>query len=96
MTTAQLARVVSAAAPAMKFSEAGARSIRPRESFRPYEFMSMPNSTKYRRCLEAAGVVEAGRKVGGDQLSLARRPAGKDALREGARQGLFQVSPANR
>jgi 16S rRNA (cytosine1402-N4)-methyltransferase len=91
-TTAQLARVVAAAAPAMK-SERGRHSIHPAtRTFQALRIYVNAELSEIEALLSAApGLLKpGGRLVAISFHSLEDRRV-KDALREGARQGIWEV-----
>jgi 16S rRNA (cytosine1402-N4)-methyltransferase len=92
MTTAQLARVISAAAPAMKGKRIG-RQIHPATRiFQALRIYVNAELDEIQALLNAAAKLlkPGGRLVVISFQSLEDRLA-KDALREGARQGLFEI-----
>src|SRR6202007_1795007 len=92
MTTAQLAKVISAAAPAMKF-ERGRHQIHPATRiFQALRIYVNAELNEIQALLQAAPrlLKPGGRLVMISFHSLEDRLA-KDALREGARQGIFEL-----
>ena len=79
-TTAQLARIVAAAAPAMKHK--GDRHFHPAtRTFQALRIYVNAELDEISALLEGgAGAVKARRKAGSDQLPLSRRPAGKRCI----------------